>query len=367
MICTRCGANIPDGAPCACGMPGGGPYSSNPAVNLIKRLGASKLFFVMVLLSTIGFVISTISTLMISPKEMLENILREYPDLYPLLQDSIAEGGGYISMLLGMIIAILPGLLVTVGMWLFHASCKNISTGGVQTTGLSMIRTAMIIILVLFCTFFGLVFIILVISVPFLSPDVRYNGIDTVTVVVIALILIVIALMIFLPYLISLIKTLSNIRAVCLNGAIHRDASQFLIVMNYIFGGILLLSGLSELTANPFGALSTFITAVSLILFSLLLSAYRREVNRILHSQAAVPPQAYMGYGQPGAQQQYPQNVQYPQNTQGQPYTPYPPQQYQQPPVQNPQATWQQPDQVQPAANMPPEAPVPPENPDMQN
>ena len=109
-------------------------------------------------------------------------------------------------------------------------------------------------------------------------------------------------LALLLVYEICVIKTINRIKASALHGVPDNRVPRFLTVFMMIMGVLNGLSGLVALFTAPLGGLASLAAAACMVLMSLLLGDYRRQMTMLLY---------------PPVQPVYPQP----------PMPPYPPQQ----------------------------------------
>lgn len=310
MICPKCGRVIPDGTQCPCGAP---LLSSNPAVNVIKTLGSSPKFLAVAILYSVAALFSAVS---VFNTDALASPLYYYAANYGLNSDAFytvmeaAEGGG----IAGAVIGLIPAILIGVSIWLFYVSCRNVQTGNVSTAGLtickvisyiSLVGVCLLILLLVVCFF--LVLFAVGGSGDLYSSYYSYGYGDGVVAAVMALLIFVLlvalaVLALLLVYEICVIKTINRIKASALHGVPDNRVPRFLTVFMMIMGVLNGLSGLVALFTAPLGGLASLAAAACMVLMSLLLSDYRRQMTMLLY---------------PPVQPVYPQP----------PMPPYPPQQ----------------------------------------
>lgn len=297
MICPNCGRGVPEGMQCGCGTPGAGRYSSNPAVNLIKAIGASRLFLGAAVCFTISVVFSLLSSLK-GAGNMSEVYRGYFPGDYDITSMVAA---GKIANTIGICFGSVNNILLAAAIWHFHHSCKNVSTGGVHTGGLSVLKVLTTILLVLICIVCGLLVVVFLLGLPaYLSQGAVY-GVNFGVMLVAGMITIAIVSGFMISYLVSLTKTIGNIRATCQTGALFGNVSLYLAVVNCIIGGIDILYAIMLIKQGIPTAVGMIFRGAALFLFSQMLFHYRRGVGQLLYQQLAAQGQIpFHGYGSPG-------------------------------------------------------------------
>lgn len=318
MTCPNCGRNVPDGMQCSC--MSAAQYSSNPAVNVLKREGASTKFLVLAILLSVSAVLSIFSSSTTSNylwEELYYNTYLDW-DVYDAMSGVVSN-----------IFAAIPAILIAVGLWMFYTSCRNVSHGGVSTSGLTIIKVLMIISMVFAC-FAGFIILIAGFVLAF-DPSFYYDygsyyssyynfgaGIIAVAVFVLAAVLALI-----IVYITRVIKIVNRVKRVATTGMPNNEISMFAVVFFYILAGFNVISAFSSLGnmyISPLGILASLVSAAAFIVGGMVLTKYKREMTMLMYSN----PPVYPSYGQQPAQGAYAppvqQNVVYPNADVNQPY-----------------------------------------------
>lgn len=119
MICPKCGREIPDGTVCPCSV-GTPMLSSNPAVNVIKKIGSSPLFLTAVILYSVTLVLTFISSITAGSAipYYAYSFMESYgeslpPSVYYSMMDASSGATAF-----GAILGLIPSILIAVGMWI---------------------------------------------------------------------------------------------------------------------------------------------------------------------------------------------------------------------------------------------------------
>lgn len=342
MICPNCGRNIPDGTQCPCSA--GMAYSSNPAVNIVKSMGASTLFMVLAVLTSVSVVLSIITATNID--SIVWNAFYSFsdfvdPSVYYGMYDLINA-----SSIFGAIVGATPAILTAVGMWLHFTASRNRTHGGLSTTGLTMIKVVNIVMFVLVCV--AIAFVIFAFIMVFIALGATssyysygyYNLADAMAVIIIiAVAVLVIAVPLIIAYYVCLLKTINRVKTTALTGVPDNRIPGFLVVMSYIAAAGSIISAFSVLFTSVWSALASLVSAATAIITALLLTGYKKQMSMLMFNNP-VPvqmPVQQQGYAQPQTYQpQQAQPVQQPQapdnntyvNTQPQQAQPVAPVQY---------------------------------------
>ena|GEM_PF-112240 len=318
MTCPNCGRTLPDGMQCSC--MSAAQYSSNPAVNVLKREGASVRFLVLAILLSVSAVLSIFASSTTSNyfwDELYYNTYMDW-DVYNAL-----------SSVMNNVFAAIPTILMAVGLWMFYASCRNVSHGGVSTSGLTIIKVLMIIAMVLLC-FVG--FIVLIAGfVMALNPSFFYDygsyynsyyNFGT-GIIIFAVFIIAAVLALMIVYLTRIIKIINRVKRVAKTGMPNNEISMFAVVIFYIMAGfnvISAFSSLGDMYISPLGILSYLAGAATFVVGAIVLMRYKKEMTILMYSN----PPTYQGFAQQPVQGAYAppvqQNVVYPNADINQPY-----------------------------------------------
>lgn len=307
MICPKCGREIPDGTVCPCSM-GTSMLSSNPALNVIKTIGSSSQFLVAAVLYSLGVLLTLIGNLSASSDvtAWLMNFAYEadvdMSYLYPYLQGASSTNA------FSVVLSAIPAILIAVAFWLHYATCRGIKSGGISTAGLTIWKVMNYISLVCLCVaaaIFAVAFIIILIG-GIASGD--SDGAAVIALVIFCIIIVGIVFGLLIPYFIATIRVINRAKNVAATGVPDNRVSQFLIVMNWISAIFGVIGGLTSLFLSPLVGLAGLASAVAVILETLCLSRYRREMTVLMYppvqpvyAQPVQPAQPYQAYSQPAA------------------------------------------------------------------
>lgn len=217
------------------------------------------------------------------------------------------------------IIGMIPGILITLGLWITFCSCASRKTK-VNTSGLTMIFVVNLIQLVLSCL--ALLSASLPLAALLAGTDQLFNaGEDLVETIVLTFGLVFLFVFAFvLVYYIKLCTTVSNIRSTLKTGVPNKKASRFVAVMCYISGAVLILSGIfSLLSAGAatlesvnaddaisgtvayvayISAVTSLLTATAQIIFGALIFTYRRKM-KALEAEERITAFQTLSYAEP--------------------------------------------------------------------
>lgn len=321
MTCPNCGRTVPDGMQCSC--MSSVQYSSNPAVNVLKREGASVRFLVLAILLSVSAVLSFFSTSTTSNYFLEELYYRT--DIGWNVYDAM-------SNVMGNVFAAIPAILMAIGLWMFYASCKNVSHGGVSTSGLTIIKVLMIISMVILCIA-GFIIVIAGFVMSFNSSYFfddyssyysPFYGIGA-GIIIGAIFIVAALLALMIVYITRIIKIINRVKRVAQTGMPNNEISMFAVVMFYIMAGFNVISAFGSLTdmyISPLGILSSLVSAGTFVVGAVILMKYRKEMTMLMYSN----PPVYPSYAQQPAQQAgtyaqpVQQNVVYPNADINQPY-----------------------------------------------
>ena len=218
------------------------------------------------------------------------------------------------------IIGMIPGILITLGLWITFFSCARRKTK-VNTSGLTMIFAVNLVQMVLSC----LVLLAVLLLIIFAMPELSYYDYSISEAVVLkpvlnALLITVLIVFVFvLVYYIKVCTTVSNIRSTLKTGVPNRKASRFVAILCYISGGILTMSGISNLLSAGvmvldgyydgsvsyalqsgifLSAVTSLLTATAQIIFGALLFTYRRKM-KALEAEARILAFQTLSYAEP--------------------------------------------------------------------
>lgn len=316
MICPKCGREIPDGTVCPCSA-GAPALSTNPALNVIKTIGSSPMFLVAAVLYSLGVLLTFIGN--ISASSDVTGWLMSFAYemdvdmsyLYPYLQGASSTNA------FSVVLSTIPAILIAVAFWLHYATCRGMKSGGISTAGLTIWKVMNYISLVcviVAAVIFAVAFIIILIG-GIASGD--SDGAAVVGIAILCIIIVGIVFGLVIPYLIAEIRVINRTKNVAATGVPDNRVSQFLIVMNWISAVCAIISALTSLFLSPLVGLAGLASAVAVILETMCLTRYRREMTVLMYppvqpvyAQPVQPAQPYQAYNQPAAPVQPVQSVQ---------------------------------------------------------
>lgn len=330
MFCPKCGREIPDGSVCPCSYEQ--PLlSANPAVNAIKSSGSSSLVLAALILGTVTRLVSVLTSIVgvFDGTGYFHVTVEGIVD--PGMIGSAMNAGRIVGIFI-MLLAFTPAVLMTIGMWMHYATCRDRFNGNISTGGLTLCKVTMIVSIVfagllILATLFYLVMvfafsgtIVNMFSYMIESGEYGYGyGLyDGITadmmssiLVILCFVLVVIlaVLVLMICYYSSALKLLNRMKASANSGIPDARISRFLIGMMYVSAVVSGLIGLFMLFDSPIAGLCSIGGAVSLILLAVALGRLRQQMTILLYPpvqpvympvqpvQEAVPGE----YGQPVA------------------------------------------------------------------
>lgn len=315
MVCPNCGRQIMQGGQCECAHEG--MYSSNPAIDAIKRIGASVPFLIFTLLQTVALVLSLIPR-SISVIDVLYDMEYAFYDAfgyYPDFTSNIYDYGFYDVGYVDRIFSAIPAIITVIALWLLFAACRNRNVGGMSTAGLTILKVMQIITLVFICI------AILAVVIACIAVMTESAGVGIAIFISCALILTPVFL-----YVIKCIQTINSAKRVVATGMPNDKASMYVIVILYIGAGFMAISAVLSLVSlmNYGSAISVVTSAVSaaqLFFAAYLLGIYRKSMRSLIYNPPAVyqhtpyGQQNVVGYAPPVQQ-----NVVYPNSNPNMPY-----------------------------------------------
>ena len=217
----------------------------------------------------------------------------------------------------GAIIANIPVIVITAGLWILFAQARSQSQR-MTATGITMIRVVVIVQFVLFAIGFLLGIVSLFIGLAALSREVE----NAALIVIVCLIIFALVGYLTFSYYIKVIKMLGSARDVIMIGRKTAPAYLYVMVLTFIGAGFQCISAFGSLfSAGILGFLSTAAAAVFGICCGLLMNRFntlegtapaqgRPEVNVAVQIQPGAPynapmrnqaPEAPMNSPAPGA------------------------------------------------------------------
>ncbi len=283
MICPNCGRPIPDGQPCPyCGVQPA--YSSNPAVNVLKRVGASGVFLAAVICFTLGTVLNVFASgeANNTMDALLQTLVRTGavdPELYYQMMGAMST-----STIVGAVIGAAPGILIVVALWITCISCRNRTTGNVSTAGLTICKVLTVIKLVMLIIVAALLVILMILA--FAAGGMAYAEADDVAFymgfMVGFFLVLAVTLALAICFSVSTLRTINRIRGTALTGMPDNRISRFLTVMLILSAACSILLGIWSVGDTPVATLAMLCTSVGEILIAMALNRYRREMTALM-------------------------------------------------------------------------------------
>lgn len=218
------------------------------------------------------------------------------------------------------IIGMIPGILITLGLWITFFSCAR-RKAKVNTSGLTMIFVVNLVQMVFTCLALLAVLLLIIFAMPELSYyDYSISEAVVLKPILNALLITVLIVFVFvLVYYIKLCTTVSNIRSTLKTSVPNKKASRFVAILCYISGGILILSSIFSLLSASIvtldgyydeslsyalpseifcSAFTSLLTATAQIIFGALLFTYRRKM-KALEAEARITAFQTLSYAEP--------------------------------------------------------------------
>ena len=297
MICPNCGREIPDGATCPC------TYetltlSSNPAVNVIKSVGSSKLFLAMTILRTLSLVLAFVSVLILFATggrafPVFQGKFSGFAQFDPSILESTVRVWNALIIVYLVIIAVVFALTL-VPYWLHYVACRSRKTGNVSTVGLTFWKVFTWIAMVylgLICGLF-LLYILLflmlggtaVVMALTSSMDVP-KDVLAIFVGLLAFMVVFLGLTLGLTFasMITRLRVIDRAKAIANTGVPNGRVSRFLIVMTWILGVYSIAGSLAGLVLVPLFGIAALGYGVSTVLSALCLSRYKKEMTAVMY------------------------------------------------------------------------------------
>ena len=301
MLCKDCGAQLADDAR-FCTNCGSAQAETPPAEPLAftdkvlataKQIGFSTAFLIATICLTF---VQVLGLFTLTPAS---GILEAYYGMIPSLSVTSRNSLEILSPVMD-IVGMLPGILITLGLWISFFSCAS-RKPKVNTSGLTLIFVVNLVQMVVSSLILLCVLLLTVIALPEVNYF-NHSFIESSVLkpVLIALLITVSIIFVFvLIYYIKVCTTISNIRSTLKTGVPNKKVSRFVAIMSYISGGILILSGIFSLLSagivtldsyyDPslsyalpseifLSAVTSLLTAAAQIIFGALIFTYRRKM-----------------------------------------------------------------------------------------
>lgn len=266
--------------------------SAHPVLNAVKNLGASPLFMVavigftvMVLFHLLGaFVNNNSLYALLLPYESQLNELGLSPYMLRYYLSSFQS-----TFTVWKIIGLIPSILMLVGMWMTFVSARECRTGGMKTTGLTMIKVISVLALIGLCAVTVVLAVAALILLIALSNE---GGVPTTVlgaVIVVAIIAVAI-LVLYIVYYAKIVSTINAMKTTIATGCASDKISGYVGVIAIISGVGSALSIFNS--ANVLDLLATIGSATASIAFGIFLFRYRTTMRGFLNAYAQPTPAA---------------------------------------------------------------------------
>ncbi|GEM_PF-1482386 len=266
--------------------------SAHPVLNAVKNLGASPLFMVAV----IGFTVMVLFSLLgaFVNNNSLYALLLPYESQLNEFGLSVYTLSYYLGSLqstftVWKIIGLIPSILMLVGMWMTFVSARESRTGGMKTTGLTIIKVISVLALIGLCALTALLVVAALILLIALSNE---GGVPTTAlgaVIVIAMIAVAV-LVLYIVYYAKIVSTINTMKVTIATGCASDKISGYVGVIAILSGIRSALSIFSS--ANVLELLATIGSATASIAFGIFLFRYRTTMRGFLNTYAQPAPAA---------------------------------------------------------------------------
>jgi uncharacterized membrane protein YidH (DUF202 family) len=257
-----------------CGNQLGNVLKRKEAIDSLKTAGSSPLFLTAVILYTVSLFFQLVQIFSPIMSDDIADFLRNDP----ILRDFFTDAQQFVVTIQGffLLILVLPALACA-GMWMFYTSSRDIQSR--STAGLTMIKVSNIIS-------YSLILLILIVFIPIIlatgfgaAGQSGGGAFQVISSFITMLMLGMITLLVF--YLIGLIKTINIAIRALRTGVLSGKISMFVIVINYIGAGFMVITALTELSDGSFSsALFSLCSAAASIVVSIFLGSFRSEMKR---------------------------------------------------------------------------------------
>ena len=239
-----------------------------------KRLLASQGFLFVVIFQIISLVFSAITA--VGNKGVFSALMQEAEILNESLDDALIEIleaiQPYIvvmnnALLTISFITLIPTFLLTLGLAFMHFGAKKnddkMAANGAYITSIFAAINLIVPI------FYILVMVLVGVIVVAFEPD-------AMSVIIFTILMLSVPFIFAIIYHSKLIDTLIGLRNTLKTGIHACKVYSYVTVLNWIVAVLNLVSGFGAMTSNVFGAVSTILSAVALIIINLKLSDYKR-------------------------------------------------------------------------------------------
>lgn len=273
------------------------PQTPYPMLQILKKRGGSALFLVAVICMTVQLVANLIESFGGGSSIIeLQNLLYQYG----IPVDLSDLGGVATSFSVFSLIALIPTILVVIGLWMIFVNCRKQDNSPLSTAGFSLVRGVLIFEFVCFIVILALGLLLVIFagiaggsylsqaSHGFVNASYGTYSLDSTSDAVAAgiagvliglLIGMIIALVLGIVYYVKVIGSLKRAQEIVRTGSTMKNVSAFVGVINIIGAVFSLISGLIALN------IGTIIGGVTSLLFGILIMSVRKEFGAVLFMQ----------------------------------------------------------------------------------
>ncbi len=273
--------------------------AENSNVQAVKRSAGSILFLLATITYTANLVLSLVELFtQFTPGSVFYSTLRNAAVMEPEIASVLPAIQGVVMIF--AVTFLVPTLLACIGFWTFYASSKSHMRPVVSTGGLSLVQAVIIIRLVgvsLLLLLLGVMLLPLSVALIDYASDLYYASsyytpYNVPAVIIIGvLILLRVFLIFYIIYYAKALGTIATVKAASNGSYPAKPVSMFVIVMNFLLAGFQAISLISILFSDFsfMSFVSTLLSITFLILISLVLLQFRREMQSPTYS-APLPP-----------------------------------------------------------------------------
>lgn len=300
-FCKQCGSKLTSvpATPAPAPAPSPAPFAGqshaagqpHPVWNAVKEIASSPLFLTAIIAFSLSLLLQAVQMFRF-PGDFLSRVGEiarfaeiDYDEIAPLMSFSQGAFSAF------AVIALIPSVLVAVGLWMTYVSAQDRENPGMKTAGLTMIKVIHVIQLVFISitlAFTGILFLFLDLLIAgrlgFSSDisDILPYGFLSLSVffLVIVEVICFTVLILVLLYYAKIIRSINTVKRTLQSGVPSDKVSGFVAVIAYILAGFQALSALSSLAmGNLFGTGVALSSATSMICFGILIYRYKNAMR----------------------------------------------------------------------------------------
>lgn len=279
----------------------------NPVLGILKKIGSSPLFIVCASLFTLSLLLSFWYA--VGGQNQLINSIYRIADqlgvsyyLWSYFEQIRFAINGY------AVVALIPSILVAVGLWLTFASAHNKYQPSVKTAGLTIIKVINCINLVWSCIVLAAVEIVGIIALIAVSAA-SDNSYDSyygyyshsnayaLGFVVGLMLTFAVAFAFEIIFLAKINKTINSMKNAAVNGYVKSLASSYVAVI-LIISAVFSLIGAVAALYDPFVALQAVVACAMNICFAVLIFSYNGQMRQFYNKQQNTYVYASQTYNQ---------------------------------------------------------------------